>query len=99
MLSAVWVFGWVGSGELLDLTDAVCTKPLVLKLGSAEITAAEGAGGVIFGEYDSIAFDEDLYWIVAGNFHFLSHFLRDNDPSKLVYVSDNSCCFHLPILF
>ena len=87
------------SGESLDLTDAILTQSLALELGHAEVAAAEGAGGVIFGEYDSIAFDEDLYGIVAGNFHFLSHFLRDNDSAELIDVSDYSCCFHLLILF
>ena len=86
------------SKALLDLAEAFRTEPLSLELGDTEVTAAEGAGRVIFGEYDSVALDEDLDGIVVRDVHLLSHFLGDNYSAELVDVSDNSCSFHLYIL-
>ena len=67
------------------------TDLLALEFRYGILTATEAAAGVILGEYDLVTVNVYFYRIGAGDIHFVTDLLRNNDSSELVYVSYYTC--------
>ena len=73
---------------------AVLTDELFVEDGQIVYTAAEVTAVAEFAKADFSVLRVNLNCRTLGHIHFLSQFFWNNDSSKLVNVTNYSCCFH-----
>ena len=84
---------------MLDFVKTSSADFLSLELNNVLIGVAEAAVGLVLFQNNSIAVNEDLNGVRAGDTQMLAYFLWNNYSSELIDISDNTCRFHSPITF
>jgi hypothetical protein len=88
--------------QVLQLFEAAAADVLAIEDLDVGGVVAEDAGGLILTQDDVAVLHVNLDGIAFGQIEGISQFLGDDDPPKLVQLSNDSCCFHgslAPLLY